>query len=785
MLRQEKHLYAFGPFQVDSANRFLLRDGKPLPLTPKAFDILLLLVENHGQVMEKERIMQTVWPDTFVEEANLTQHISTLRKVLGESPDQHDFIETIPRRGYRFVAPVNIVSPVPDVLVVHERTRATVVVEEELSPAPAALPAPRYRKTILLSGFAVLLVALVVGYLWISSRAALPFVQRDWILILDFENQTGDARFDRALLTALTASLEQSRHANVYSRARLAGVLKRMGKPADVAVSEPLGVEVAEREGIRAIVACSITRAGQQYALTARLIDPRRQLTVNSFTERALSENDILDALESLARSLRRNLGESFYSISQANRPLPRVTTSSLDALRAYSDAGAAWRRGKYDEGLAGWRRAVELDPEFALAHAELGSALASHVVTRLADARAHFEKALAFAGRTTEREHLLIQARFHSAMGHNDDALRIYDAYLQTWPDDIHAQFNRTSELLRAKRWAEAVPGFEQVLRIDSSNASAVINIATCYRGLGKFSDALRHYDRAFQLEPSWVVLGNLNHEYGFTLVGAGNLAKARQVLSLGLEKPDSRFRALRSLALLDLYQGQYRAAAAKLREAILVESKPELALNRAREHLFLSIVREGQGNRSEDWRELDEAHKSLCAAQPTVWLLLRIGAVYARVGAPDKAATLLKQARPLVDLKNNEHLSDLHLLEGELEFARGNSARALEILRLAERENSWPPTLECLARALAASGNSSEAIAAYEKFLSTPGWLGWEPQQSWFAAHLALARLHLARGDKEKALKLLDSFLTLWNDANPDLPLLRSARQLLAATR
>src|SRR5215472_14122514 len=130
MSRPARHLYEFGPFRLNTTERLLLRDGEPVPLTPKAFEILLALVQNSGHLLHRDELMKEVWPDTVVEENNLTQNISALRKALGETGDRHQYIETVPRQGYRFVADVKELAD-ENVLIVGTRTRSRIVIEEE------------------------------------------------------------------------------------------------------------------------------------------------------------------------------------------------------------------------------------------------------------------------------------------------------------------------------------------------------------------------------------------------------------------------------------------------------------------------------------------------------------------------------------------------------------------------------------------------------------------------------------------------------------------------------
>jgi tetratricopeptide (TPR) repeat protein len=325
-----------------------------------------------------------------------------------------------------------------------------------------------------------------------------------------------------------------------------------------------------------------------------------------------------------------------------------------------------------------------------------------------------------------------------------------------------------------------KAIEQYKEVIRIAPDNASAHINLATCYSMQDRTSDALASYARAFELEPSWITSGNLNHEYGFTLASAGDDAKARQVFSQALSTPIKPM-ALRSLALLDLYQGKYREAKPKLEEALLLNVSAKAKLNEARNHLFMSILLEGQGDPAGSQRELDKAATCLKTVPPQVWLSSLIGVGYARGRSTEKAARLLDGVRRELNPNDSNQNKDLHRLEGEIELARGNHAKATEFLLLADREKQSPLTVESLARAYEVAGKSDDAIASYEAFLKMRSASdGWEPQQYWFAAHVNLAKLYLARKEEEKARRALQEFLTLWESADPDLPLIKEAQRL-----
>src|SRR4029453_5237059 len=198
-----------------------------------------------------------------------------------------------------------------------------------------------------------IIVAAVIGVVWMGGRrSALSFAPRDWILLADMDNLTEDPMFDRSLAMALTVSLEQSPHANVFPRARAAGALARMKRDPASRIDADLGRDICRRENIRALVSSSIARVGPRYALSARIVDPSSGETIRSYVEQADGADGVLPALSSLAGDIRRGLGESLQSIEQRNRPLPQVTTASLPALQRYADGQGSWAKGQYDEAV-------------------------------------------------------------------------------------------------------------------------------------------------------------------------------------------------------------------------------------------------------------------------------------------------------------------------------------------------------------------------------------------------------------------------------------------------
>ena len=423
---------------------------------------------------------------------------------------------------------------------------------------------------------------------------------------------------------------------------------------------------------------------------------------------------------------------------------------------------------------------AVQEDPDFAMAHAALGVYYAGFIFREAVKAKAHFEKSLSLADRTTDREKMVIRLQYESQYGTPDSARNFFEAYLRTYPDSVAQRYNYAGMLRDHHELEKAVQQYKEVIRIAPDHASAFINLATTYSLQEKEREALATYDLAFKLEPTWVTSGNLNHEYGFTFVSVGEYDRARSVFTQGLAT-SIKAPALRSLALLDLYLGKYRDARPKLNEAILLNVSGKALLSEARNRLFMSILLEGETDSVGVQRELDKAAKCLETLAPQPWLSARIAIGWARGRSVDKAARTLEKVRKDTNPNDPAQTSELHRLEGEIELARGNQARALELLALADREEHGPLSIESLARAQQLAGKTVEATSSYEAFLALRGRSdGWEPQQYWFAAHVPLAKLYIDRKEAEKARRVLQELLTLWKGADPELPLYKEAQRL-----
>ncbi len=642
-------------------------------------------------------------------------------------------------------------------------------------------PAWVRRHPVLLTGTTALLAALVILAIGtVGSRPVLSFAPREWVLVADVENQTGEHVFDKSLGAAFTVSLEQSEHVNVFSRSRVAATLQRMARTDAPAITEQLGREICVREHIRGLIVPAISKVGQSYSLTARMIEPASGDTVRSYLKSAPTADAVLPALGVLAATIRHDLGESLAAIGASDKALPQVTTASLDALGMYAEGAELWSKGKYDEAVHLYESALKADPGFAMAHAALGSAYYSHIYNNSVEGRAHLERALQLSEHTTQREAQVIEIDYETALGHFEKAQGLYEIYLKRYPDDHAMRYNYGGLLRDHGDYSDAVTQYLEVLRIDSGHASALINLATSYSSLGKTAEALEAYRKAFSLEPMWMTSGNLNHEYGFTWVRAGDPARAEEVFRKALTT-STRALATRSLALLDMYRGKYRSALERLQEAVVLNQSNRASLSESRNQFFRAQALQAQGKPQRTLEALDRSAAAWSATTGQPWLGSRIAIACARGGRLDKATQLMGKIRAQTDASDSQQASDLHRLEGEIEIARGVNEKGIELLLLADREKHSSLTQESLARAYRVSGNIDRARPAYDVLLAMPDLsLGWEAQQGWLDAHYWRATTDEGATSKGEALRVIDQLIVLWKDADPDLSVLNDARRL-----
>jgi serine/threonine-protein kinase len=641
-----------------------------------------------------------------------------------------------------------------------------------------ALKPPVSRRGRLSRAAAVLIpVALAAGFFLTRSSEGLGFAERDWILISDLENSTGEEVFDRSLNTALTVAVDQSRYVNVYPRSRVEETLRRMGRDSVPALDEALAREVAVRENLKAVLVFDISRLEETYLLSTRVLAPESGVAVHSETVQVDGKAGVLEGVDDLARRLRANLGESLSAIQERSIPLPQATTSSLEALKNYVDGSVAWSESRWEEARSLWQEAVTEDSMFAWAHASLG--MAANWLNGFGSGQPHFERALGLLDRVTEKERLWIR----SLIEDGEPMVETLRIYTQLFPDDRDAWYNLGNGLRSLLRHQEALDAYARALEIDSLMSWAHVNSAMAYDAVGRYVDAARSFERAFELDPPQrtQTRGDLNRISGFVQVKTGDTAAARETFELLLPaSADERANGLRSLALLDMYGGHLASAVEHLEEAVALTETTGSRLSEYRNRLYLASVFSAKGLLAEAARERGIAEtigRELGAAP--FWLAI-LAKQYARSGDLERAAAV----QDLIETRaasGDQERSLIEHIRGEIALARGQHDEAETALETAYGLWRSADGLESLAYSHATSGRFEAARDAYEELLEDMP-LGREAQAYWIPAHYHLGLVLVELGERERAAALYRRFLELWGDGDDDIPLVREATARLA---
>jgi len=424
---------------------------------------------------------------------------------------------------------------------------------------------------------APVVVLLIALSLWTSLREpTLAFANRDWLLVADFENLTGDAVFDKALDTALRVSIEQSSYVNVVPKRRTTEVLRRMKKENVQRIDESIGREIAEREGFKALLIPTISGVGGAYALSATLENPATGASIKSNVVQARRKEDVLQALDVLARNIRQDLGESMSAISRQSKPLVKVTTASLEALKQYSLAVEKHRDSKLEEAKAYYENALKIDPAFTAAQAAVG--MLDYERFERQRGKALLAQAVEHVDNLTERERYGILA-FHARAVENDvpKAVQYLKSLLALYPDNSASHNNLAWYYRQMGRYDEAVVEYGEAIRTDPTFMLPRDGLAGTYlyamgdvkAGIAMCKAELALNDRHF---PAW-------NNLGWAYLGQGDLAQAQAALERAV--------ALDSKSINDWYRighahrlrGEYRAASQAFARVLEIDASESAA--------------------------------------------------------------------------------------------------------------------------------------------------------------------------------------------------------------
>lgn len=657
-------------------------------------------------------------------------------------------------------------------------TRGIERTEPLTSEQQAALPSLTWKPSWVSILLFVMLIALSAAFFIVPRANALGFQKRDWILLADLENNTRDEMFDRSLMHAFTITIDQSKYINVFPRKRVREVLQRMQIDSIDRIDTPLALEIAERENIKSVLVLAISELDDTYLLSTRLLNPFTGETVRSRQVKANGMDEILQALDKLVTTVRRDLGESLRHIMGRKVPLAKATTPSLEALKLYTDGANTWSRGQWQEAQTLWTHALELDSGFAWVNASLGLA-AAYLNSRQA-AQKYYDRALNQLDRVTEKERLWITAL--SAGG--EQSIGAYQTYLLEYPDDRDGWYNLGNTLKSVGRAEEAIEAYQKALALDPLYTWAHVNLGVIFDYNGRIDEAASHFEQAYEIEPASVEnsAGDVNRISGFLLVKTGDIARGRERFEVLLNKNESaRISGLRSLALLDMYQGKHSSAMDRLKQAILITQQNNWSLSEFRNRMYLARAYQTLGQEEPLAKELtlgqELAEGSRWSAVWTIHLAIR----WVDYGNLIKAQEWLDHWS-----ENNEAIKDeewtAELLRGEIALAEGRFGEAVTFLELADQlHNSKSGVIkEALGRAYHADGQLEESVTAFKETIQLMQ-LGIEAQEPWVLSHYRLGLVLEEMGKKEEAQTYYKKFLELWGSGDDDLYGIDDARRRL----
>jgi len=750
----------FGPFQLDLGTAELRKNGSVTKLANQPFQILAQLVQHPGELVTRDELRQRLWQsDTFVDfEYGLNAAVRRLREVLGDSAENPTYIETLPRRGYRLIVPV----------------------ESPVAAAPAAPDARvrRWKAWLAAAAVGMLVVVVTAGLVWRHrSRGAYALTPSDTILIADFTNTTGDAVFDDALKQGLTMQLEQSPFLNIVSQTKVQDTLRLMERGADERLTLELGRELCQRVGAKALLTGSIARLDSQFVIgvTAMGCSTGGLLVIEQ--EQAAKKDDVLKALGKAASELRSKLGESLSFVQTFDVPIEEVTTPSLEALKAYSLGVQAYSRDNYPAASALFQRAITLDPNFAMAYGGLATIYSNQ--DESLGAYENIQKAYDLRGRVSDRERLYITSTYQHFTGDLASARRTYEMWEEMYPRD----------------W---IPSNRLAVMCDD---------------LGDREIALASFKESLRRNPTGLVYGNLVDEYLELNRLEDAKATAIEAHARQFDNPDIHI-WLYMVAFLE------RDTAGMEREADAVR-KSDLAYQsyiayhesdtaafigqfaKAREltqHAASIAESGGDEGSAVDWQARSALREALVGNLGTakrqaraalaisknkyveVNAALALGLAGDAIGA-DRLSTDLAQRYARDTLLQSVAVPSIRAVAAlQPGKSRGgdNAIRALEATGTYELALSElaPPLFHLYIRGLAFldANQAPSAAIEFQKILDHPGIV--QNNIIGALAHLQIGRAYAMSGDTTKAKAAYQDFLTLWKDADPGIPILKEAR-------
>ena len=656
--------------------------------------------------------------------------------------------------------------------------------------APAKALQAKERWPILLSIAALLLAAAVGGLLYYRSHRAPRLTDKDTIVIADFANSTGDPVFDDTLKTALSVALNQSPFLNVLSDNRVAGTLRLMTKPPGTKLTPEVAREVCQRAGSKAYIAGSIASLDNQYVLGLKVLNCQTGDTVAQKQVRADGKKNVLNAMDQAAASLREELGESLATVQKYAVPLQQATTPSLEALQAYSQGVKASRQEGIKASLPYLQRAIELDPNFAMGYRELGNEYSG--MAEVGRAAEYFTKAFELREHASEREKLIISANYYQIVtGQLDKAAQVYQEMIDNYPHDAVGYFNLSEVYAPLGQYEKALELTRETQRLVPDRVALYENFGNILLALQRFDDARKAIGEAEARKLDDYLLHT--QLYALAFVGNDAAAMAQQLQWFAAHAGVENF-GLSLASDTEAYNGHLAKGRALTERSAESAVRADSKENGAIWWENAALREAGFGNSAEALRDADKGLKLDPSSQGVT---VEAAITYALAGDTARAQTAAQDLNKRYPLDTQMQSLWLPAIQAQIDLNHKDPSAAINHLQPAVPPIEFGLTpflanISCLyptyvrAQAYLAAGQGAPAAAEFQKILDHGGvvWNCWTG---------ALAKLGVARANalearnssgaqadpaRSRALTAYNDFLTLWKDADPDIPIYKEAK-------
>ena len=766
-LTPNPHLASFESFRVDLRTEEISKNGVRIRLPGQSFQILALLLERRGELVTRQEIQSRLWPnDTVVEfENSINAAMKRLRAALGDSAEQPRCIETLARRGYRWVAAVEW----------SEASSPAAGTSLAAADADAGRGFARRHARLLVVSAAVLIIATVCGGAYLFSHRAPALISKDSIILAEFKNSTGDAVFDGTLRQGLAAELEQSPYLDILSDEQIVESLRLMSQPGGTHVTHEVAREVCRRTGGAVMLDGSIAQIGNQYQVILTAFECATGARVGSVQAVASDRNHVLGALGSAGATMRAKLGESLASIAKFNAPLEEVTTPSLEALQAYTLGWQAELRGDETAAADSFASAIALDPEFAMAYATLGRAYGGRGESGLA--AVNIQKAYGLRERVSAHEKFYISAQYEMNVTRDlEKANQILRLWTESYPRDVipvgelgwdDTALGRYDESLSAAgRARQLAPALEMPYELQ----------AYSYLELDRWEEARNILEQAKARGIDSAPLHELGYAIAFL---AGDRAAMARELEWTAGKPGTEDVLIDFESDSMSYEG-HLVAAKELTERAVASARRAGANERAEGYLAAAALREALVSDAGEARRGAAVVQASSDREAHVAVALAL-ALTGNIAQAQKLAANLAQRSPQDTVVQFNYLPTLL---AAVALGQRSPAKAIARLQAAVPYDFGTPSYLSLCsvylrgEAFLAAHRGSEAAGEFQKILDHRGVSLNGPGPIRALAQLQLGRAYALQVDTDKARAAYQGFFTLWKDADPDIPVLIAAR-------